>query len=172
MRINFDYCLLMADYNQWMNQRLYDLCGGLSDSELRLDRGAFFKSIYSTLNHIVYGDLAFMSRFTGDPQEVPDLNAELFSNFSDLAEARRRLDARIRAWAKSLTNEWLSETLSYRSKVDGKLRTVQKWILVVHMFNHQTHHRGQITTLLTQLGLDIGPTDIPFMPQFDVWQAI
>jgi uncharacterized damage-inducible protein DinB len=70
-------------------------------------------------------------------------------------------------WSASLSPAWLGEPLTYTSKIDGKTRTVPRWVLVTHMFNHQTHHRGQITTLLSQMGLDIGSTDIPFMSQFD-----
>ena len=164
--INNAHYRVMAEYNEWMNTRLYSLCASLSDDELKKDRGAFFKSIYLTLNHITYGDLAFMSRFTGEPDVVPELNKELFSSFSVLHENRKNLDVRIIDWSDSLTESWLAEPLSYQSKVDGKLRTVPKWILVTHMFNHQTHHRGQVTTLLSQMGLDVGSTDIPFMPQF------
>ncbi|MDD5274004.1 MAG: DinB family protein [Methylovulum sp.] len=164
--INNTHYRVMAEYNEWMNSRLYSLCASLPDDELKKDRGAFFKSIYLTLNHIVYGDLAFMSRFTGDPDGVPELNKELFSGFPALHEQRINLDARIISWTESLTESWLAEPLTYQSKVDGKLRTVPKWILVTHMFNHQTHHRGQVTTLLSQIGLDMGSTDIPFMPHF------
>jgi len=157
---------LLAEYNQWMNEKLYGVCSSLSDEGLRQDRGAFFGSIYLTLNHIMYGDLAFMSRFTGDPETVPELGAELFAGFEELKQARFALDSRLVAWAKSLSPEWLAEVQTYKSKVDGKMRSVPRWALVTHMFNHQTHHRGQITTLLAQMGLDVGSTDIPFMPQF------
>ncbi len=76
------------------------------------------------------------------------------------------LDQRILTWSESLSPAWLAESLTYTSKIDDKTRTAPKWVLVTHMFNHQTHHRGQITTLLSQMGLDVGATDIPFMSQF------
>jgi uncharacterized damage-inducible protein DinB len=161
------HCQLMAQYNEWMNSRTYELCASLPDAELRKDRGAFFKSIYDTLNHIAYGDLAFMSRFTGDPSVVPEPGVELFGGFSRLRTERVALDQRILNWSASLEPDWLAEPLTCSSKIDSKSRTVSKWILVTHMFNHQTHHRGQVTTLLSQMGLDVGVTDIPFMPQFD-----
>ena len=165
--ITSEYCHLMARYNEWMNSRMYALCASLPDPELRKDRGAFFKSIYATLNHIAYGDLAFMSRFTGNPSVVPEPGADLFGTFELLRAERVALDQRILAWAGSLSSSWLAETHTYKSKIDGKTRTVPRWMLVTHMFNHQTHHRGQVTTLLSQMGLDVGTTDIPFMPQFD-----
>lgn len=157
---------LLADYNQWMNTRLYVVCADLSEEELRADRHAFFGSIYMTLNHIMYGDLAFLSRFTGTPAHVPELGQELASSFAVLKSEREALDSRIIEWVSTLEHEWLADAQTYQSKVDGKTRTVPRWVLVTHMFNHQTHHRGQVTTLLSQMGLDIGSTDIPFMPQF------
>ena len=164
--ITASHSQLMAQYNEWMNSRLYALCASLSDAELRKDRGAFFQSIYGTLNHIAYGDLAFLSRFTGQPSVVPEPGAELFGTFSLLRAERSALDQRILVWSASLSAPWLAEPLTYTSKIDGKARTVPRWVLVTHMFNHQTHHRGQVTTLLSQMGLDVGSTDIPFMPQF------
>ena len=164
--ITASHSRLMAQYNEWMNSRMYALCASLPDAELRKDRGAFFKSMYATLNHITYGDLAFMSRFTGNPGMVPDPGSELFGSFGLLRTERAALDQRILAWSESLSPSWLAEPLTYESKIDRRTRTVPKWVLVTHMFNHQTHHRGQVTTLLSQMGLDIGTTDIPFMPQF------
>ena len=164
--ISASHSQLMAQYNEWMNSRLYALCASLHDAELHKDRGAFFKSIYATLNHIAYGDLAFLSRFTGNPGIVPEPGVDLFGSFALLRTERAALDQRILAWSEALSPAWLGESLTYTSKIDGKARTVQKWVLVTHLFNHQTHHRGQVTTLLSQMGLDIGTTDIPFMSQF------
>ena len=164
--IDSEHCRVMADYNAWMNSRLYALCAGMTDEERKQDRGAFFGSIHRTLNHILYGDLAFLSRLTGEPAEVPALHGELHSDFDDLRQAREAVDARLSDWSATLSQEWLAGDLTFLSKVDNATRTIPRWVTLTHMFNHQTHHRGQITTLLSQMGLDIGPTDIPFMPQF------
>ena len=161
------HCQLMARYNEWMNKRLYALCADLPDAELHRDRGAFFKSIYLTLNHIAYGDLAFLSRLTGTPAVVPELGADLFGSFAALRSEREALDARLLLWTASLTPSWLADTLTYTSKVDGKTRTSPRWVLLTHLFNPPTHHRGQLTTLLSQMGLDVGSTDLPFMPGFE-----
>jgi uncharacterized damage-inducible protein DinB len=107
-----------------------------------------------------------MSRFTGIPAVVPELGVDLYDDFDDLWQSRSSLDNRICEWSSTLTAGWLEEELTYTSKVDGITRTIPKWVLVVHMLNHQTHHRGQITTILSQMALDVGTTDIPFMPQF------
>ena len=164
--ITASHAHLMAQYNEWMNSRLYAVCASLPDTDLRKDRGAFFQSIYATLNHIAYGDLAFLSRFTGNLSMVPEPGVDLFGAFEDLRSERAALDQRILAWSAGLSPTWLAEPLTYTSKIDGKTRTVPRWVLVTHMFNHQTHHRGQVTTLLSQMGLDVGTTDIPFMAQF------
>jgi uncharacterized damage-inducible protein DinB len=158
------YCEALARYNEWMNARLYALCATLSDTELRTDRGAFFGSVYATLNHIAYADLAFLARFTGDPAVVPELGADLFGGFAALRGERERIDQRLIGWSATLAPQWLAEDQTYISKVDGVSRTRPRWLLVTHLFNHQTHHRGQVTTLLAQQGLDVGSTDLPFMP--------
>lgn len=165
--ITVEYCRMMAEYNVWMNERLYQCCQAMEDTARKKDRGAFFGSIHGTLNHILYGDLAFMSRFTGTPEEVPELGVELYSDFEDLQKARQELDTRMTNWSEGLTPDWLQQSLTYTSKVDNRARTAPHWVLVAQMFNHETHHRGQITTLLSQIGLDMGSTDIPFMPRFE-----
>ena len=162
--ISAAYCQIMANYNSWMNERLFAVCNSITDDERKRDRKAFFGSIHSTLNHVLYGDLAFMSRFTGDPVTVPELGVDLYDDYKKLWDVRRALDKRISDWAGTLDSDWLEQELTYTSKVDGVTRTVPQWVLVSHMFNHETHHRGQITTLLSQMGRDIGTTDIPFMP--------
>ena len=164
--IDANFCQLMAEYNQWMNERLYRACESLPEAALHQERGAFFKSIYLTLNHIAYSDLAFLSRFTGQPAEVPPLGVDLFGGFNALKKEREQLDHRILQWSMTLTPEWLAQSLTYVSKVDGVERAAPQWVLVSHLFNHQVHHRGQITTLLSQEGIDVGSTDMPFMPQF------
>ncbi len=154
----------MARYNQWMNSKLYELCAGIPDAERKRDRGAFFGSVHGTLNHLLYGDLAWLSRFTGDPAQVPRLGAELYADFGELRAERRRVDVRILDWASDLPDAWLRSPFAFTSQTDGANRELPTWVLVVHLFNHQTHHRGQLTTLLTQLGHDPGETDLHKLP--------
>jgi uncharacterized damage-inducible protein DinB len=160
-----NYYTVMADYNEWMNQKLYAVCADLPDDKRRLDRGAFFKSIHGTLNHILIGDLIWLGRFTQQPF-TGKIGDELYRDFNQLRAERERLDRQIGIWAQNLTPAWLDETLTYRSGIDRQTRTLPHWLLVTHMFNHQTHHRGQLTTLLSQMGHDPGVTDLPWMPQF------
>ena len=157
---------LLAEYNAWINGRLYETCGTLSDEERRRDRGAYFKSIHSTLNHILWGDRAWMSRFTAKTYSPPvPIGTDLFADFDELRNAREAMDAEIRQWAAALTEEWLQAPYTFVSQVYQVTRIQPAWVYVTHMFNHQTHHRGQLTTLLSQMGIDPGITDIPMMPQ-------
>ena len=168
MRRNF---VLMASYNEWMNTKLIASAATLSAEALAANRGAFFGSILGTFNHLMVGDRIWLSRFSTHPARHPaldpirdlpqplSLNEILFSDFSELAAHRAMLDMVIRQWAESLTNADLEHVLSYRT-TKGVVMTKDFAGVVMHFFNHQTHHRGQITTLLHQAGLDVGVTDL------------
>ncbi|MCM1983891.1 DinB family protein [Lyngbya confervoides] len=156
---------LLAQYNQWMNQKLYGLCAEIPDPVRRKNLGAFFESIHGTLNHILFGDRRWMERFTGKPF-AGQLREDLYRNFDELWDQRKITDCEILDWSKTLTSAWLDQPLQWTSSMDGITRTQPKWLLVTHLFNHQTHHRGQLTTLLTQLRYDPGCTDLPWMPRW------
>lgn len=155
----------MAAYNQWMNERLYSVCAELSDAERRRNRGVFFKSIHGTLNHLLLADKIWLGRFFGEPFHVDSLGQELYHDFGELKRAREELDEHIRHWAGALTDEALGGTLRYTSVVDPAPRTYDMWLAVTHFFNHQTHHRGQLTAMLSQCGKDYGVTDIIWLPR-------
>jgi uncharacterized damage-inducible protein DinB len=160
-----NYYQLMAAYNRWMNRKLYDVCAEIPDDRRREDLGAFFKSIHGTLNHILLADYIWMDRFNDQPRRYK-LGDEIHADFEELRTAREEMDGNILDWVETLTDKWLEEPLQWVSGIDGKTRRVMRRILVTHMFNHQTHHRGQLTTLITQLGYEPGVTDIPAMPGF------
>ena len=162
--IDRDHARLMARYNQWMNAKLYDGCASLDDAARKEDRGAFFKSIHGTLNHLIYADIIWLKRFTGGSLDGLDPDAGPFDDFDALRARRVALDAELLAWIETLTPEWLAADFSYYSMAYKGRFTRPAWTLVVHLFNHSTHHRGQITTLLTQRGVDIGATDLPLLP--------
>jgi uncharacterized damage-inducible protein DinB len=154
----------LAEYNAWMTGKLYETCAQMTDEERKADKGAFFKSIHSTLNHLLFADRAWMSRFTEHPYEYFGMGEDIYADFPELRTAHLAIAKDIKAWSATLTPAWLSGTLKWTST--GGDRTTERpcWLVVTHLFNHQTHHRGQITTLLTQSGLDVGVTDLPFMP--------
>jgi len=166
---------LMAQYNLRMNTQVYAAASQLSADELSQDTGAFFKSIIGTLNHILVGDLFWLNRFAllhgTDSNQLSSLkalknfpkpsalNQILFENFYELKETRNNLDLVIQEWlTKDACHEDFKQDLTYHnSKGEGATRDFGD--LVAHLFNHQTHHRGQVSTLLSQKGIDVGGTD-------------
>jgi uncharacterized damage-inducible protein DinB len=163
-----NYVVTMARYNAWMNESLYRVCAEMTDAERKQDRGGFFKSIHGVLNHLVLVDIYWLGWFKGKPPNFSSLDAELYADFGELRAERARLDAEIERWATGLTEEQLADDVVFRSmtlKVDRKLSL---WHAAIHYFNHQTHHRGQATTLLAQAGKDIGVTDLHRMPGISV----
>lgn len=155
--------VLMARYNQWMNGKVYATCADIPDAQRKVNRHAFFKSIHGTLNHLLFGDYAWMNRLAGRDYVVKSIGEEIFSDFEEMRAARADLDEDILSWAEGLDPAWLDREVTWTSKSYGRDFTHTNWQLATHMFNHQTHHRGQLTTLLTQMGKDVGPTDIPVL---------
>lgn len=153
-----------AAYNSWMTSKLYAAAANLDDATRKADRGAYFRSIHSSLNHILFGDRVWMGRFTGAPAAHRGMGVDIHDDFDDLHQAHLEQCGRILDWTLDLTPQWLAGDLTWTSTDGSRISTRPRWLLVSHMFNHQTHHRGQITTLLSQLGVDIGVTDLPFMP--------
>lgn len=159
-----------AKYNRMFNERLFDVIAPLSDADRKKDMGAFFGSIHATLNHILLADRIWLGRFaiafpnTAALQDAAlvekfsSLQQELCAEFAELRAERIATDKVIVDWAEDLSDELLAKTMSYRNS-RGVLHSHPAWIAVAHLFNHQTHHRGQITTLLNQLGHDVGVTD-------------
>jgi len=159
-----EYCRLMARYNRWMNERLYALMAKLPDDERKRDRGAFFGSMHGTLNHLLWGDRMWLGRFIDEPCAVPPFGSDMFADFAELAHERETTDRKILDWADSTTASWLAGLQRYTSSVDGHKRELPRAVAAMQLFNHETHHRGQLTTLLRQAGCDPGPTDVQAMP--------
>lgn len=155
----------MAAYNRWMNERLYEICAGIPDAERKRDAGAFFKSIHGTLNHLLLGDRVWLGRFTGKPFVVKALSDELCADFNELRRERAVTDRDLETWAGNLDDAKLASELAFSSMVNPGERRLPFWLAVTHLFNHQTHHRGQLTTLLSQRGIDPGVTDLIWLPQ-------
>lgn len=166
-----DHFELLATYNRWMNSKVYEAAGHLSATDLAKDRGAFFGSILGTLNHILVGDTIWLKRFATHPscvtllREIADLpkltslDQIVFDDFGRLSEHRSWLDQQIIDWIANLSDGDLDFVLSYRNS-KGVAANKRYSSLVLHFFNHQTHHRGQVSSLLSQAGEDIGGTDL------------
>jgi len=147
---------MMAAYNAWCNERIYEVAAQLPEADYHADRGAFFKSISGTLNHLLATDRIWLKRFTGKGEAPDRLDAILFENFTDLRQARRREDDRIVAYVESLSERDLAARVRYRSITNPTEIEQPLAPVLMHFFNHQTHHRGQTHCLLTGLGLE-GP---------------
>lgn len=162
---------LLADYNRWMNGQLYALAAPLGEVALREDRGAFFGSLFGTFSHLLVADTIWLKRFSRHPgcgaglaalADVPwpqALDEMPCANFVALRSQREWLDALIVDWVATLTAADLDLALDYKT-MKGVAGHRRFGSLLLHFFNHQTHHRGQITTLLSQAGVEVGVTDL------------
>jgi uncharacterized damage-inducible protein DinB len=160
-----DYVRTMASYNRWQNRNLYGAADSLSEEARKLERGAFFGSIHGTLNHLLFGDQMWMSRFAGTAKPkaagIPQ-SPGMYESWDDLKRERAAFDEVIIGWAEKLDAAWLAGDLTWFSGASKREVTKPKALLVAHMFNHQTHHRGQVHCMLTQAGVRPGDTDLPF----------
>jgi len=169
-----EYLQRMARYNRWMNRKLCEKVALLPPDAIRKNRHAFFASILGTLNHIMVADLFWLRRIATHkdckdslagladmplPESLRDI---LFNDFADFAIARDHLDDLILSFSESWTDDLLVTPIRYRNTA-GEKQARELGELLHHFFNHQTHHRGQATTLLFQAGIDPGPTDLLVM---------
>ncbi|HEX8234357.1 MAG TPA: DinB family protein [Abditibacteriaceae bacterium] len=161
-----EYARTMSRYNRWMNEKLYAVCADLSDEARKQDRTAPFSSIHGTLNHLLLTDRMWLHRFEGTrfPIVITSLAHELYSDFAELRRERAVTDQQIDDWASTLDAGDFEKQLTFTLTSSPQERTMPLAVCIVHLFNHQTHHRGQLTTLLEQCGCDFGITDLPMMP--------
>ena len=171
MTISPGYCLMMARYNAWQNRQVMTCLEGLDKAALMLDRKAFFGSLLGTANHLLWGDLMWMARLAGTPppagagQDSP----RLMASREEWEIARFRADADILIWAEGLKSVDLAGELTWYSGSVGREVSKPRALCVAHMFNHQTHHRGQIHAMLTAAGVAAPVSDLAFMPDAGPW---
>jgi uncharacterized damage-inducible protein DinB len=145
------YFQQLAKYNQWANARLYEAVFELSDEIYRKPTGVFFVSLHGTLNHLVLTDRLWLKRLTGVGEELPNqLNAILFKHLHELAEARSAEDKRILDVIDGYQDGDLTKMIKY-ANTSGKQFEAPLSDLLMHIFNHQTHHRGQAHSCLSIL---------------------
>lgn len=165
--ITREYVRLMARYGRWQNSSIFAAAEGLSDEQRKQDGGAFFGSIHATLNHQLWGDQLWMSRFAGTPApHSPDIPGSVsqYEDWHDLKEARQGFDEVMVGWSDGFDPQWSMGELSWYSGAVGREVSKPRWVLVMQMLNHGTHHRGQVHAMLTRHGAKPDDTDIPFMP--------
>ena len=165
--IDAAYVQRLARYNRWQNENLYGVADGLSDAERRRERGAFFGSIHGTLSHLLWGDCMWMSRFSDVPPPPVGTadSPKLHADWDGLKRDRAQIDARILSWANTIDPAWLAGDQTWFSRAAQREFTTPRWELVVHFFNHQTHHRGQVHAKLTQAGGKPADTDLFLLPE-------
>ncbi|MGH7248247.1 MAG: DinB family protein, partial [Pseudomonadota bacterium] len=156
----------LARYNRWQNENLYGVADRLSAEERRRERSAFFGSIHKTLSHLLWADRSWMSRFSGLPRPQGGIaeSVSLYPDWDTLKSERSAFDRTILDWAETIDDSRLAADQTYYSSATKRDWTLPRWVLVAHMFNHQTHHRGQVHCMLTQAGGRPHDTDLPFMP--------
>src|ERR1700726_4524786 len=142
---------MFGHYNAWANGRLYDSVARLTPEQYRADRGAFFKSVHGTLNHLLVTDRIWMQRFTGEGEAPDRLDAILFETFEQLRAAREAEDRRIVDFVEELDDLRIAGTIKYRRITSPEQFEQPMAPALAHWFNHQTHHRGQVHALLTGL---------------------
>ncbi|OCP36640.1 DinB family protein [Ensifer sp. LC163] len=157
-----DHFRMFADYNNWANRRLYAAAAELTERDLRQSKGAFFGSVLATLNHILAADRIWMKRFTGEGDAPTALDATLHDDLASLAIAREREDARMIAWIDGLDDARLAATFTYTPLSTPVSITQKLGPTLAHVFNHQTHHRGQAHATLTALGRPSIVLDLAF----------
>lgn len=164
-----DYVTTMAAYNRWQNQQLLAAADALGEAARQLERGAFFGSIHATLNHILWADQVWLHRLASTPspraRTIPESLAQ-YADWDEFVGARRACDGALIDWASALDAAALQGELVVVVGRDAARRELRKprWLFVTHMFNHQTHHRGQVHAMLTAAGAKLGATDLPAMP--------
>jgi uncharacterized damage-inducible protein DinB len=146
--MNVAYFRQMAQYNAWANERIYTAAASLSDGERKAKRPSFFGSIHATLNHILVGDRLWLSRLVNQPAGISALDQELYADFEELRAARVTEDERLVAIVGRYADADLADNLTYRNMA-GEAKSVPMVQVLGHLFNHQTHHRGQIHGLLS-----------------------
>lgn len=169
--ITVDYCVTMARYNAWQNRQLKLAFARLDETALHAERGAFFGSIFGTANHLLWGDTRWLSLLTGSPgPELPGSDSvRMTRTLGDWEIARFRTDAALLDWANRLRSVDLTGPLSWHSGILGREVSKPRGLCIAHMFNQQTHHRGQIHAMLTAAGVEAPVTDVIFMPDDGPW---
>ena len=160
-----EHAQLLARYNEWQNRSLCAAANSLTDEARRADRGAFFSSIHCTFSHVIWADMIWLHRFAGTlkPEGTIKSSPAFVEEWSALKAARVALDASMIEWTQTLDAAWLAGDLTWFSGAAGKELSRPRWLLVAHMFNHQTHHRGQIHAMLTAAGAKPEDTDLMLM---------
>ncbi len=162
--------LLMANYNTWVNAQIFQVCRKISDDLYRKDLGAFFGSIHNTLNHILLVDLLYLGRLKGEVNDhIHSLNQVLYDELDSLTNARVEIDGKLTEYVQELSQNDLNRSVRY-TRMSGEVCEDNLEDILLTLFNHQTHHRGQVHAMLTQSG--IGNSEMPNIDLVDYLASV
>ena len=151
---------LLADFNAWVNTKIFSACKELVEEEYKKDRKAFFSSIHGTLNHLLVVDRAYISRIEGKDHGLKSLDQILYENLILLEEARIKEDKRLVNLVNNLSKDNIHREITYKG-FDASKQNYTINLILITLFNHQTHHRGQIHNMISQAGIQPPQIDIP-----------
>ena len=159
------WAIEMALYNKWQNETLYGLCDAMDDDARKQDRGMFFGSIHRTLDHILMVDRVLWDfTVSGKPPRDWDPNAKVTDDYATLRRGRMAFDAMLLDALRARPADWLDEMVAYHHPRLGRERRHPRQFTLMQMFNHETHHRSQVTSALHRMGIAYGNTDMPYNP--------
>lgn len=159
-----EYIEEMANYARWQNDNVYQCCEKIGPEERFRDRGMFFGSMHATLDHICVVNHSILTLLNGT---LPDRNPPgqvIWPDWQELKSVRLRQDDQLSAGAREWTKDWLSGMTTKNNPKADELPAIPRWLMIVQLFKHQTHHRSQVTSALHSMGIDYGATDIPWRP--------
>jgi len=168
--ITDSYLRVMARYNRWQNEAVYGAAERLTDAARTEDRGAFFGSIHGTLSHLYWADRIWLSRFDliAAPPVPQRESARYVEQFDALKNLRGELDELLIGFCDTHEKGPLRGKLTWFSGSTMSEATAPLSMILTHLFNHQTHHRGQVHAMLTAAGESTGDTDLFLMPR-ELW---
>ena len=160
---NKDHLILMAQYNFWATQRLCQNLESVSDDEFYKDVGLYFKSIFGTLNHLLLGEhYLWYPRFAEGISPARKLTDTIEPDKTKCLEQLQQKSHHWIAFIQGLDLERLAGNLNYK-RVNGEQLSLPFAATLLHVFNHGTHHRGQVTAAMTALGYECPELDLVYM---------
>lgn len=157
---------IQSDYNRWTNSQLYEIAARIPPAERSKEMGTPYKSIHGTLNYLLLTDRLWLGRFMNVPTEFNSLAEELYQDYEKLKAERNKTDEQISMWVQALTDKDLDGKITFNSLKSGKEHSFRVADALLHFFHHQSYYKGQISSMISQLGKDfnLGEIDLMDMP--------
>lgn len=150
----------LTRYNEWANSELLEAVRGLPEGEAARERPSLFKTIVNTLNHPLVTDRMWWAHLHGEPHGHKALNEVIYPDFEELAAARAEMDARIIGYADALLPEAADEPVSF-TLLSGAEGTMSRAMILMHMVNHNSYHRGFVVETFCQIPAPLPLIDLP-----------